>query len=165
MTADGNARLTRWVNVGLGVVVAALGAWLLLKVRADLDLRGASGEPGPGYFPAVITGCLVLLGIALLVAWLVGPRAREGTAPQLSLQPRHLLRAGLVWLVLVVCTALIEPLGFLIAGEVMVLAIIVLVERTRSVPVIVALLLLPPAMYGLFVVLLDVDLPGGALWV
>ena len=73
-------------------------------------------------------------------------------------------RAGLVWLALLICAVLIEPLGFLIAGEVLVLLVIVVIERIRSVPSIIALLLLPPAMYFLFAILLEVQLPGGTLW-
>ena len=54
-------------------------------------------------------------------------------------------RALLVWLALVVCALLIEPLGFLLAGEVLVLLVIVVIERIRSIPLIITLLLLPPA--------------------
>ena len=73
-------------------------------------------------------------------------------------------RALLVWLALVVCALLIEPLGFLLAGEVLVLLVIVVIERIRSIPLIITLLLLPPAMYFLFDTLLEVQLPGGTLW-
>ena len=58
---------------------------------------------------------------------------------------------------------LIEPLGFLLAGEVLVLLVIV-IERIRSIPLIITLLLVPPAMYLLFDTLLEVQLPGGTLW-
>jgi hypothetical protein len=73
-------------------------------------------------------------------------------------------RALLVWLALVVCAFLIEPLGFLLAGEVLVLLVILVIERIRSIPLIITLLLLPPAMYLLFDTLLEVQLPGGTLW-
>jgi hypothetical protein len=166
--ADGDprrdARLTRWVHVVLGLVVAGLGAWLLYRSRTELDFRGSNNEPGPGYLPVLLTICLIGLGLALAAVWLFGPRARSGEAPTLSLRPRHLARAGLVWLALVVCAALIEPLGFLVAGEVLVVLVIVVIERLRSIPSIIALLLVPPAMYVLFAVLLEVQLPGGTLW-
>ena len=148
----------------LGLVVAGLGAWLLYRSRTELDFRGANNEPGPGYLPVLLTLCLIGLGLALTAVWLLGPRARSGEAPTLSLSPRHMARAGLVWLALVICAVLIEPLGFLIAGEVLVLLVIVVIERIRSVPSIVALLLMPPAMYFLFAILLEVQLPGGTLW-
>jgi hypothetical protein len=159
-----DARLTRRVHVLLGLVVAALGAWLMYRSRTELDFRGPNNEPGPGYLPVLLTLCLIGLGLALSVAWLFGPRARRGEGPTLSLQPRQIGRAVLVWLALVVCAALIEPLGFLIAGEVLVVLVIVVIERLRSIPAIITLLLLPPAMYLLFATLLEVRLPGGTLW-
>jgi hypothetical protein len=157
-------RLTRRVHVILGLVIAVLGAWLLLKSRTELAFRGPNGEPGPGYLPVLLTLCLIGLGLALSAVWLWGPKARSGEAPTLSLAPRRMARAFLVWLALVVCALLIEPLGFLLAGEVLVLLVIVVIERIRSIPLIITLLLLPPAMYFLFDTLLEVQLPGGTLW-
>ncbi len=157
-------QLTRRVHVVLGLVIACLGAWLLYRSRTELAFRGANNEPGPGYLPVLLTIGLIGLGLALSAVWLFGSRARSGDAPTLSLQPRAMLRAFVVWLALVLCAFLIEPLGFLIAGEVLVLLVIVVIERIRSIPLIVALLLLPPAMYLLFDTLLEVQLPGGTLW-
>jgi hypothetical protein len=157
-------RLTRRVHVVLGLVIAVLAAWLLMRSRTELAFRGPNGEPGPGYLPVLLTICLIGLGLALSAVWLFGPKARSGDAPTLSLSPRGMGRALSVWLALVVCALLIEPLGFLLAGEVLVLLVIVVVERIRSIPLIITLLLLPPAMYFLFDTLLEVQLPGGTLW-
>ena len=159
-----DARLTRRVHVVLGLVIAGLGGWLLYKSRTELAFRGPNNEPGPGYLPVLLTLGLIVLGLALSAVWLWGRKARSGEAPTLSLQPRHMVRALLVWLALVVCALLIEPLGFLIAGEVLVLLVIIVIERIRSIPLIITLLLLPPAMYFLFDTLLEVQLPGGSLW-
>ena len=154
-------RVTRFV---LGLVIAGLGAWLLYRSRTELAFRGPNDEPGPGYLPVLLTICLIGLGLVLTAVWLFGPKARHGDAPTLSLSPRHMGRALLVWLALVVCAFLIEPLGFLLAGEVLVLLVILVIERIRSIPLIITLLLLPPAMYLLFDTLLEVQLPGGTLW-
>jgi hypothetical protein len=156
------ARLTRRVHGVLGLVIAGLGAWLLYRSLTELEFRGSNGEPGPGYLPVLLTIGLIVLGLALSGVWLLGPKARSGEAPTLSLDPRGMGRALLVWLVMVVCAVLIEPLGFLAAGEVLVLLVIVAVERIRSIPLIVTLL--PPAMYLLFDILLEVQLPEGTLW-
>jgi hypothetical protein len=159
-----DVRVTRRVHVVLGIVIAAVSAWLLYMSRTDLAFRGANNEPGPGYLPVLLTICLIGLGLALSAVWLWGPRARRGDAPTLSLSPSGMGRALLVWFALVVCAFLIEPLGFLVAGEVLVLLVIIVVERIRSIPLIITLLLLPPAMYFLFDTLLEVQLPGGTLW-
>jgi hypothetical protein len=157
-------RLTRRVHVALGLLIAALGAWLLYRSLTELAFKGSNGEPGPGYLPAILTIGLIGLGLALSAVWLWGPRARSGDVPTLSLSRAGMTRAGSVWLALVVCIALVEPFGFLIAGEVLVLLIIVVIERIRSIPSIVALILVPPAMYVLFEILLEVQLPEGTLW-
>lgn len=157
-------RVTRVVHVVVGLVIAAVAGWLLYKSSTELAFRGPNGEPGPGYLPVLLTICLVVLGLALSAVWLLGPKARNGEAPTLSLSPSRMGRALLVWLALVVCAFLIEPLGFLIAGEVLCLMVILVIERIRSIPLIITLLLLPLAMYFLFDTLLEVQLPGGTLW-
>ena len=157
-------RFTRTVHVVLGLVVAAGAAWMLYRSLTELPFMGDNGEPGPGYLPALLTACLVVLGLLLAGVSAFGPRARSGEAPTLSFGRAETGRALLVWVALALCTALIEPFGFLIAGEVLVLVIILIVERMRSIPSIVALVLLPPAFYVLFDVLLEVDLPMGFLW-
>ena len=157
-------RITRSVHIVLGLVIAALGGWLLYRSRTELAFRGPNGEPGPGYLPVMLTLCLVGLGLLLTAVWVLGARARHGEAPTLSLDPRQMGRALLVWLALALSAFLIEPLGFLIAGEVFVLLVIIVIERIRSIPLIITLLLLPPAMYLLFDTLLEVQLPGGTLW-
>ena len=80
-------RMTRLVHIVLGLVIAALGAWLLYRSRTELAFRGSNGEPGPGYLPVLLTICLVGLGLALTAVWLFGAKARHGEAPTLSLRP------------------------------------------------------------------------------
>ena len=69
----------------LGLVIAALGAWLLYRSRTELAFRGPNNEPGPGYLPVLLTICLIGLGLALSAVWLFGAKARHGEAPTLSL--------------------------------------------------------------------------------
>jgi hypothetical protein len=156
-------RITRTVHIALGLVIAALGGWLLYRSRTELAFRGSNGEPGPGYLPVLLTIGLIVLGLLLTAVWAVGGKARRGDAPTLSLHPRQMGRALLVWGALVVCALVIEPLGFLLAGEIFVLGIMA-IERIRSIPLIITLLLVPPAMYLLFDTMLEVQLPGGTLW-
>jgi hypothetical protein len=158
-----DARITRLVHIVLGLVIAGIGAWLLYRSSTELAFRGPNGEPGPGYLPALLSGCLVVMGLLLAGVWVFGQKARHGEAPTLSLHPQQMGRALLVWGALVVCAVIIEPLGFLLAGEVFVL-LIMAIERIRSIPLIITLLLIPPAMYLLFDTLLEVELPGGTLW-
>jgi tripartite tricarboxylate transporter TctB family protein len=156
-------RVTRVVHIVLGLFIVVLGAWLLYRSHTELAFRGPNGEPGPGYLPVLLTSCLIVMGLLLAAVWAFGKKARQGEAPTLSLHPRQMGRALLVWGALVVCGFLIEPLGFLVAGEVFVL-LIMAIERIKSIVLIVTLLLVPPLMYLLFDTLLEVQLPGGTLW-
>ncbi len=159
-----NARLTRRVHVVLGMVVAAVGTALLVLTLTGLDFLGPNDEPGPGFFPGVVLGILGALGLALALVWLLGAKARRGELVRLSLERAELIRAGVVWLALAGFTAVIEPLGFLLAGELFVLVLLLFIERIRTWGLATALLLLPPAIYFLFATLLEVQLPGGSLW-
>ena len=58
------ARLTRRVHVVLGLVVAALGAWLLYRSRTELAFRGPNNEPGPGLPSRPVDACLIGLGLS-----------------------------------------------------------------------------------------------------
>ncbi|MGB3355328.1 MAG: tripartite tricarboxylate transporter TctB family protein [Mycobacterium sp.] len=162
--SEHDRRLTQRVHILLGLVVAAAAAWMLYRSSTELPFYGGNNEPGPGYLPVLLTVCLIGLGLLLSAVWAFGPRARSGEAPTLSLGRNQIARALLVWLALVICTALLDPLGFLVAGEVLVLFVILVVERMRSIPSIVTLLLLPPLMYFVFEILLEVRLPVGTLW-
>lgn len=159
------SQLTRRVHVALAVVVTVVGAVLLYMTLTGLEFLGADGGPGAGFFPALVSGTLVALGLGLLGVWVFGPQARNGEAPELSLQRRDLMRAGAVWATLAGFTAVLELLGFIVAGEVFVLVLLVFVERIRTWGLILALVSLPPAVYFLFATLLEVRLPGGSLWI
>ncbi len=98
------------------------------------------------------------------MAWLVGPKIRNSDVTELSLEPADLGRAAVVWATLAGFTAVIEPLGFLLAGELFVLVLVTFVERIRSWGLVLTLVLLPPATYFLFATLLQVQLPEGTLW-
>jgi Tripartite tricarboxylate transporter TctB family len=156
--------MTRWVHVTLGLLVCVIGSILFAMSLTGLDFLGPNGEPGPGFAPALFSGVLAVLGLALALMWLVRPPDPSAESAVLSLERVDLMRAGAVWLSLVGFTALIEPFGFLLAGEAFVLVLIVFVDRIRTKGLILTLLLMPPATYFLFATLLEVDLPQGTLW-
>ena len=59
-----------------GILVMAAGLGFLALGR-DLEM-GTSFRMGPGYFPTILSGLLVLLGAALTVAGVRAPRTLEG---------------------------------------------------------------------------------------
>jgi putative tricarboxylic transport membrane protein len=56
----------RRADLILGLVVTAVGSYALV-LAFDLSEFSASGTPGPGFFPRMISGLLVLLGVLLVV--------------------------------------------------------------------------------------------------
>ncbi len=157
--------MTRRVHIVLAILVIVVGAVLLYMTLSGLVFFGENGEPGAGFFPALVSGTLIALGLGLLAVWVLGAKARNGEITELSLEPGDLMRAGTVWATLAGFTAVLEPLGFIVAGEIFVLVLVVLVERIRTWGLILTLVLLPPAIYFLFATLLEVRLPEGTLWI
>lgn len=153
--------MTRAVHVVLGLVVAIIGTVVLIQSVTGLSFQGANGEPGPGFFPALLSGLLIALGVALSVGWLIAPRTRVQNLEELSFARPALLRAGGVWLSLTVGVALMTTIGFL-ASSILIVALLVLgMEQLRGVRTVAAMLALPIGIYVVFSVLLEVRVPAG----
>lgn len=153
--------MTRAVHVTTGVVVALIGLVALIQALTGLALFGANGEPGPGFFPALLAGALTVLGILLALGHLLTPHDRLLRLEQLTFSRTALLRAGGVWLVLAVAVGLMSVLGFLLTSVLLVAALVLGMERLRGIRTVVAMLALPLGIYVVFSVLLAVRLPVG----
>jgi putative tricarboxylic transport membrane protein len=75
----------RRADLILGLVVAAVGAYAL-ALALDLAMFSATGQPGPGFFPRLISALLALLGLLLAAVSLRRrrPAAAEQAAPAAS---------------------------------------------------------------------------------
>jgi hypothetical protein len=133
----------RLVHVAIGGVVALVGLLALLEALS-LDFSGANGEPGPGLFPVLLSGVLILLGLAL---------------EQLDLERAGMGRAAVVWACFVVMVVLLPLIGFLPATLLLVGVLVLVMEKQRSVKAIAAVLVLPVATYLIFEIGLEVPLP------
>jgi hypothetical protein len=153
--------MTRTIHVVMGVVVALIGAIFLWQAVAGLSFRGANGEPGPGFFPSILAGSLIALGVALALGWLLAPRERLLQLEELTFSRTELVRAGGVWLSLAVAVGLMSTLGFLVSSILLVAALVLGMEQLRGARTVLAMLALPIGVYVVFVVLLDVQLPEG----
>jgi hypothetical protein len=153
--------MTRVVHVVLGLVVAVIGAVVLFQSVTGLSFTGANDEPGPGFFPSLLAGLLIVLGVSLSLGWLIAPRARVANLEELSFSRPALLRAGGVWLSLTIGVALLTTIGFL-ASSILIVALLVLgMEQLRGIRTVAAMLALPIGIYVVFSVLLEVRLPAG----
>ena len=95
-------------EVASGAVLAALGVYIVLESR-HWEYLGPDG-PGPGFFPMWYGIGLVILSIALIATnW-----KRESAAASAE-EKSGRRRAFSAWVALLVCVALLKPLGFPIA--------------------------------------------------
>lgn len=159
-------------ELALGLAVSVVGAGAL-AMALQMSLF-AGGVPGPGFFPVLCSSGLAILGLVL--AWqslqaaipevrAVGPVGpAEGRRRKLSTNepdepdPRRTLA---VWGGYVAAVPLLYALGFTLTMMALMAYLLVVVERRWSPRAIAAIVLVPPAVYLLFVHLLGIDLPEG----
>jgi putative tricarboxylic transport membrane protein len=145
-------------DVIVGAITVALAAYVLFGSR-DLDFY-ADGVPGPGFFPIVVGIALLVSGSLLIVSRLFNiaiPEEEDREREQIL--PRSLL----VWLALIMSAVLIPIIGFVATMVLLVAALLIGVERRRSIGAVVAVVLIPGLAYWLFAGVLGVLLPTG-LW-
>jgi tripartite-type tricarboxylate transporter receptor subunit TctC len=129
----------------------------LLRSQA---FRGVGAKRfGPKFFPALLAGALglVLLGLFAASGSPAGPADSPAPAP-----PGAALRFAEVVLWIVLYMALAETLGFVVTASALLLAHLLRLG-TRAVVAVPLALLLVPAAYQLFGILLRVPLPRGLL--
>ncbi len=148
--------LAHWrgeIGVALALLVTAAGfAWLSL----DMDV-GDFAMPGPGLFPLGLAALLALTALGVLAhAWL----GRMAAADRVELFPRTVVVAvgGLV-----LVAALFEPLGFLAAFAVFLMASFRILGGVSHGRAFAAGILVSGAAWVFFVQGLAVQLPAGLL--
>jgi putative tricarboxylic transport membrane protein len=181
----------RRADLILGLVVTAVGSYALV-LAFDLSEFSASGTPGPGFFPRMISGLLVLLGVLLVVTSVRRKRGGDpdsttpdsavpaSTVPVLATEAaavagatddppapvfaaRRQLRAGSVWLCFALCMPLLPLLGFVPAAAVLVFVLLFAIEGRRTWRSIVLAVCVPVAASVIFTTLLSLPLPQGLL--
>jgi tripartite-type tricarboxylate transporter receptor subunit TctC len=137
---------------------ARLGALLRSEAFAGLAVK----QIGPMFFPGVLAGALAVVGIGLVIA---SRRIRSAAAPAPGDRAPNApivwrVAEPLLWIALYV--ALAERLGFLLTAGALLLAYFLRLGTRPRVAVVVTLVLVPAA-YGVFAILLRVSLPRGIL--
>lgn len=159
----------RVANLVLGIVVTAIGAAALVEA-SGLDMFGENGVPGPAFLPNLLAVLLVVLGLLLTAVTLrrrapAAEAAGDETAddePPFELS--GVLRAGRVWIGLLVSVPLMPLIGFVPAMVLLMAYLIFAVERMSGVQAVVATVLVPAMTYAIFAFLLGVDLPASELF-
>jgi putative tricarboxylic transport membrane protein len=148
---------------GLAVLALGVAYW---RAASALPRPLLQQDVGPEVFPHLIGAALIVLGgllaIGPLIGRLVGWRRREGAAAEAA---PDWLAVALVLLGLVLYTALYERLGFILATVLFMAFEIGVLEgdRKRWPWLVPAVVLVPVALYVLFVKGLGVTLPAGLL--
>ncbi len=140
-----------------GAVFVALASFVLWE--ANRMPAGAPGQPGPGFFPAILAVALLLCGVGLLLrSW----RATRAAAPAEAISFRY----PKVWITLValaVMTFALEPLGFVVSATLFLFVLLRWCGEVRWVTAGVGAILIAGASWYFFVAALGVSLPHGVL--
>jgi putative tricarboxylic transport membrane protein len=158
-------------DVVAGTAVAALGAFALVTAL-NLAFLSDSGVPGPGFFPTLLSGLLVVLGVVLGVTSLRkrpatetgdGGEAEELTAADSPSGRSRVVRAGAVWVCFLLAVPILTYLGFVPAMAILVALLLFGVERRLNWRSLVVAVVVPVGVYELFVHLLSIPLPTGVI--
>lgn len=143
------------IDSALGVLFALGGMAILQQALGMHSLPGMS--VGPGLFPSIVGGAMALMGVALAVqGWLVPDDPEEDVPP--------LVTWFAVWIVAAIAvTILVLPfLGFLVAGTLFAIAI-VLLSRGGWLAAVIFSPIATAVIYFLFTAAMRVPLPRGLL--
>jgi Tripartite tricarboxylate transporter TctB family len=145
-----------------GLVTAVVGAAALWDAR-DLTMFGEHNVPGAGFFPKILAGSLVFLGL-LLAGIALREKAAEPAADVAESTPaRKMLRPVGVLVVFGVIAPLVAVIGYIPAMVLLVLVVLYGIERRRDFRSLLAAVLIPVATYVLFAHLFAIPLPSGPL--
>jgi putative tricarboxylic transport membrane protein len=149
-----------------GLVTAVVGAAATWDARG-LSMFGDHNVPGAGFFPKILAGLLIVLGL-LLAAMAVRDRSKVDEA-EVELDPdapspaRRMLRPVAVLIVFGVIAPLVAIIGYIPAMVLLVLVILYGIERRRDFRSLLAAVLIPVATYVLFAHFFAIPLPSGPL--
>ncbi len=155
----------RRMDLITGLVTAAVGAAAFWDAR-NLTMFGENSVPGPGFFPKILAGLLVGLGL-ILAGIAFGekepePVEEEGASGEGPTRSGR-IRAAAVLVAFAIFAPLVAIIGYVPAMVLLVLVVLYGIERRRDFRSLVAALLIPTATYLLFAHAFSIPLPSGPL--
>jgi putative tricarboxylic transport membrane protein len=136
-----------------GLVVFLL-AFLIFWQGRGLSV-GSLHAPGPGFFPALIAGVLVVLSLVLMA------RGGKGEGEEAPVTGSSIFRMLLVFLALICYFLLLEYLGFVIISFLLMFFLFVWVGRQKWYMALASAVVCIALAFLLFEVLLKSNLPRG----
>jgi putative tricarboxylic transport membrane protein len=148
MTQDAEARAATSARQDLigGVLSIAFGFFVLDKALGYP--MGSALRMGPGFFPAVLAGLIIILGVALTLHAFKARIAR----PQTTIKLRPLAAIAVA---VAVFALTLEPLGLAPATIALVLISSIAAPRWRPMRTIVLTVVMTAAVYVIFIAILQ----------
>lgn len=154
----------RWrPELGLAVVVLALG---VLVVIGTLDVSAAASQLGlgPRFFPMLVGGAMVLIGLFYVVDVLRGGHGDPEESEDVDVDaPADWRGVGLVSGIFLAFAALLNVLGWIIGASLLFFGLSVVLGAEHKLRAAVISVVMGLATYLLFVEVLGVTLPAGPL--
>jgi putative tricarboxylic transport membrane protein len=139
-----------------GIVIFLLGAGILWQ-GGGLRI-GNLRNPGPGFFPNLVGFGMIILSLVLII------QGKSGKGEAFSSKP--MVRAGLIFTVLIACSFALEYLGFVVVSFLLMTYLFKAFGGFRRWSLAVLWALISVGLtYMLFDILLDANLPRGLLGV
>jgi putative tricarboxylic transport membrane protein len=158
------ASLRGRAELGLAALVVGVGVFLLVETPT-IRVPATTNAIGPRFFPYVVGGVLVVVGIALAVTvWRQGSDAPEEGEDVDPTAPTDWRTLALLVAAFIAHILLLDPLGFVFTEALFFIAVaVVLGARQRIWITGVAGLALSTVAYVVFARGLGVTLPAGVL--
>lgn len=147
----------------LGIIIIAVSIFIIIVARSFPALPGV--PYGPGVFPTIIAGCMILGGFILI---LKGIRNLRGTG-WLVLDPwaktlKTYITLGLIFAALLFYIIFSEDLGFPITSVLILFPLLLWTRgRKRLISSLIISITFSLAIYLVFVKFMRVPLPGGLM--
>ncbi|MFG1704610.1 tripartite tricarboxylate transporter TctB family protein [Nonomuraea sp. M3C6] len=157
--------MTRWwrPELGLAVVVLVLGVFVVI---GTLDVSAAASQLGigPRFFPMLVGGAMVLVGLFYVIDVVRGGRGDPEESEDVDVEaPTDWRSVGLVSGIFLAFAALLNVLGWIIAASLLFFGLSVALGAEHKLRAAVVAAVMGIATYLLFVKGLGVSLPGGPL--
>ncbi|MFI6914539.1 tripartite tricarboxylate transporter TctB family protein [Streptosporangium sp. NPDC050284] len=150
-------------ELGPAVLVLALGVFVIVGT-ADVTAAGSVLGLGPRFFPALVGGAMLLIGLFYVVDVLRGGHGDPEDAEDADSAARADWRTvALVSVIFLAFTGLLDLLGWIIAGALLFFGLSVTLGATRRLRAGAVAILVSFLTYLLFVKGLSVTLPAGLL--
>lgn len=136
-------------DIAASVILLGLGGYVLVATRSYPDSL-TPGAPGPGFFPGLLAGLLVLFALTLL---LQGLRAREERSAPVPFQWLPVVRWATVFGSVAVFVSVVERTDFLLMLLPLLAVVMAVMGERRAKALVFA-----PALFVLFVYVVFVRL-------